>query len=133
MGLFSPIVDLSGLRAEFPVLSELAYLNAGTDGPLPSPAVSAGIAELERELLGGRAIAHFERRTELTEQLRASYARAIGCDAAELALTTCTTEGMAQTIAGLRLGRGDRDQRRGASGAAGRARRGRRAGRRRGP
>jgi L-cysteine/cystine lyase len=107
MRLFSPIVDPAGLRAEFPVLGELAYLNAGTDGPLPSAAVAAARAELERELTGGRAVAHFERRKELTEQLRGAYSRALGCDPADLALTTCTTEGMAQVIAGLGLGHGD--------------------------
>jgi L-cysteine/cystine lyase len=107
MWLFSPIVDPSGLRAEFPVLGELAYLNAGTDGPLPTRAVRAAGAELERELAGGRAIAHFERRKELTEELRGAYARALGCEPADLALTTCTTEGMAQVIAGLGLGAGD--------------------------
>jgi L-cysteine/cystine lyase len=107
MGLFSPIVDPSGLRAEFPVLGELAYLNAGTDGPLPSSAVEAARAELERELAGGRAMAHFERRKELSEGLRGAYARALGCETADLALTTCTTEGMAQVVAGLGLGRGE--------------------------
>ena len=39
--VFSRFVDPSGLRAEFPVLERLAYLNAGTDGPLPARAVGA--------------------------------------------------------------------------------------------
>ncbi len=97
----------SALRAEFPVLDRLAYLNAGTDGPLPARAVAAAVGELERELQEGRAQAHFARRTELTDSLRAAYAKALGCDAADVALTTCTTEGMALTIGGLELGRGD--------------------------
>ena len=42
--------SLPGLRAEFPVLGALAYLNAGTDGPLPARAVQASARELEREL-----------------------------------------------------------------------------------
>jgi selenocysteine lyase/cysteine desulfurase len=107
MRLFSPIVDPSGLRREFPVLAGLAYLNAGTDGPLPARAVAAARAELERELADGRAMAHFERRTELGSALRASYARTLGADPADVALTTCTTEGMAQVIAGLDLQPGD--------------------------
>ncbi len=74
--LFSPIVDPSGLRSEFPVLAELAYLNAGTDGPLPRRAVEAARAELDRELADGRAMAHFERRGELGKALRGAYARA---------------------------------------------------------
>ena len=89
------------------MLDRLAYLNAGTDGPLPRRAVAAAAAELQRELGEGRSTAHFERRSELTAALRAGYARALGCDAADVALTTCTTEGMASTIAGLELGRGE--------------------------
>jgi len=107
MGIFSRIVDPSGLRAQFPVLERLAYLNAGTDGPLPAKAVAAARAELQRELSHGRAVAHFERRTELCDSLRALYARALACDPLDLSLTTCTTEGMAHVIAGLALESGD--------------------------
>jgi selenocysteine lyase/cysteine desulfurase len=100
-------VDSSGLRAEFPVLARLAYLNAGTDGPLPARAAQAAARELQREAEEGRSQAHFERRGELTGELRAAYARVLGCDAAEVALTTCTSEGIAQVVGGLGLGRGD--------------------------
>ncbi len=97
------VVDASYLRDCFPVSSRLAYLNAGTDGPLPAVAAQAARNELERELQEGRAKAHFERRGELTDALRAAYAGALGCDPGEVALTTCTTEGIAQTVAGLEL------------------------------
>jgi L-cysteine/cystine lyase len=107
MGIFSPIVDYAGLRAQFPVLERLAYLNAGTDGPLPAKAVAAAHAELERELSDGRAMAHFERRTELSDALRAAYARVLACDPVDVSLTTCTTEGMAHVISGLELTAGD--------------------------
>jgi selenocysteine lyase/cysteine desulfurase len=98
-------VDATGLRAEFPVLARFAYLNAGTDGPLPTRAVRAAARELEREAEEGRTQAHFERRGELSGALRAAYATVLGCDTAEVALTTCTSEGIAQTIVGLELGR----------------------------
>jgi selenocysteine lyase/cysteine desulfurase len=107
IGVFSRFVNLTGLRAEFPVLRGLAYLNAGTDGPLPARAVTAAVEELEREAAEGRTQAHFERRTELNEQLRAVYATALGCDSGDLALTTSTSEGIAQVIGGLELGPGD--------------------------
>jgi selenocysteine lyase/cysteine desulfurase len=107
MRVFSPFVSLPGLREKFPVLSSLAYLNAGTDGPLPACAAEASARELERELHDGRAMAHFERRSELSGELRSAYAAALGADAADVALTTCTTEGMAQVVGGLELGRGD--------------------------
>jgi selenocysteine lyase/cysteine desulfurase len=107
MRVFSRFVSLPALRAEFPVLGRLAYLNAGTDGPLPTRAVKAAGAELERELKEGRAQPHFARRTELTDALRAAYARTLGCAPEDLALTSCTTEGMAQVIGGLQLAPGD--------------------------
>jgi len=99
-------VDHRGLRAEFPVLDRLAYLNAGTDGPLPARAAEAVAQELARELAEGRTQAHFERRSELNGQLRAAYAGLLGCDSADVALTTCTSEGIAQAIGGLGLARG---------------------------
>lgn len=89
------------------MLERLAYLNAGTDGPLPTAAAQAASAELQRELHAGRAMSHFERRTELTDALRAAYAGILNCDTTEVALTTCTTEGIAQVIGGLELARGD--------------------------
>jgi selenocysteine lyase/cysteine desulfurase len=107
MRLFSPIVDVAGLRAEFPVLGDSAYLNAGTDGPLPACAVEAASAELARELSEGRATAHFERRRALCDALREHYARALTADPADVALTTSTTEGIAQVIVGLPLAAGD--------------------------
>jgi selenocysteine lyase/cysteine desulfurase len=100
-------VDDRGLRAEFPVLARLAYLNAGTDGPLAASAADAATEELQRELQDGRSQAHFARRTELTDELRAAYATALGCATPDVAVTTCTTEGIAVTIGGLALGSGD--------------------------
>ncbi len=100
-------MDLFGLRTEFPVLERIAYLNAGTDGPLPTRAVSAVAKELAREAADGRTMAHFERRTELNGLLRESYARALGADPTDVALTTCTSDGMAQVIGGLALSAGD--------------------------
>src|SRR5258705_7682521 len=92
MRVFSRFVDVSGLRAEFPVLAEHAYLNAGTDGPLPARAVRAAAQELEREAAAGRTFAHFERRGELNGKLRSAYAKALGAEEADVALTTCTSE-----------------------------------------
>jgi len=107
MRVFSRIVDRLGLRDEFPVLGRLAYLNAGTDGPLPARAVRAVADELEREATDGRTSSHFERRNELNGLLRSAYARALGAEPVDVALTTCTSEGIAQVIGGLSLQRGD--------------------------
>jgi selenocysteine lyase/cysteine desulfurase len=95
------------LRERFPVLRSVAYLNAGTDGPLPRSAVQAAARELRREAQEGRAGRHFERRGELNRALRAAYASLVGCAAEDLALTTCTTEGLAVVLGGLQLARGE--------------------------
>jgi selenocysteine lyase/cysteine desulfurase len=107
MRVFSRFVDHFGLRAEFPVLRTLAYLNAGTDGPLPARAVRAAAEELQREAADGRTFAHFERRTELNNRLRTAYARALGADPADVALSTCTSEGIAKVLSGLQLCAGE--------------------------
>lgn len=100
-------MGIETLREEFPVLEHVAYLNAGTDGPLPSAAAKAGAQELGGEASRGRAGEHFEHRHELAEQLREAYARALACEPGELALTTCTSEGLASVIEGLELNEGD--------------------------
>jgi selenocysteine lyase/cysteine desulfurase len=89
------------------VLERAVYLNAGTDGPLPARAGRAVAAEIDRELSGGRARAHFERRRQLADDVRARYAELLGCPPEHVALTTSTTEGMGHVVAGLGLQAGD--------------------------
>jgi len=104
----APAPSLAALRAQFPVLERLAYLNAGTNGPLPFEAIAAARVQLGRELDDGRASGpHFERRAQLAIELRAAYAERVGCAGADLALTTSTTEGIARVLLGLGLGPGD--------------------------
>jgi L-cysteine/cystine lyase len=106
--LASSAPALAALRAQFPVLREVAYLNAGSNGPLPEPAVAAARAELERELADGRgARSHYERRIEVAGGLRAAYAALVGCAADDLALTGSTTEGIARVLLSLDLRAGD--------------------------
>ncbi len=100
-------MDAPALRAQFPVLRRAAYLNAGTDGPLPAAAAQAAADELAREAAEGRTHTHFERRSELGQALRGAYAALLGCAAEDVALTTCTSEGLSLVIEGLRLGPGD--------------------------
>ena len=103
-----PAPPLAALRAQFPVLQRIAYLNAGTNGPLPHAAAVAARVQLERELDEGRAgMRHFERRTQLADELRAGYAERVGCAPGDLALTTSTTEGVARVLLALDLRPGD--------------------------
>lgn len=102
----SPAAALA-LRAQFPVLECTTYLNAGTDGPLPALAAHAAAEELRREAQEGRSRRHFERRGELSHSLRTAYASLLGCAAEDIALTTCTSEGLALVLGGLQLRRGE--------------------------
>ena len=70
----------AALRAQFPILERIAYLNAGTDGPVPRAAQEAAARELASEVEDGRGTAHFERRFELQDELRAGYAELLGAD-----------------------------------------------------
>jgi L-cysteine/cystine lyase len=100
-----PLMDL---RDQFPVLGRVAYLNAGTCGPVPAAAFDAAVAELRREVEEGRAgMAHFKRRLELAELLRAAYAARLGAEPADVALTSSTTDGIAVALSGLEVGPGD--------------------------
>ena len=88
-------------------MGRLAYLNAGTDGPLPAVAVRAAAEELQSEAEHGRTHQHFDRRKELSNSLRTAYASILGCPAQDIALTTCTSEGLALVLEGLPLAPGD--------------------------
>ena len=70
------------LRAQFPVLARIAYLNAGTDGPMPLVAAEAAQAEIAAQAQDGRTYVHFERRRELQDGLRAAFAAAVGAEPA---------------------------------------------------
>jgi L-cysteine/cystine lyase len=100
-------MDAAALRAEFPVFERLAFLNAGTDGPVPAAAVRAARGALESELTAGRYSPHFDARFALQAELRELYARVVGCEVADLSLQTSTSEGLGTVLAGLDLGPGD--------------------------
>jgi L-cysteine/cystine lyase len=100
-------MDAAALRAEFPVLERLTYLNAGTDGPIPAAAVQAAREELDAELDEGRVRPHFERRFELQDALREGYARVLGCAVEDVAVTTSTSDGIGRVLAGLDVGPDD--------------------------
>jgi selenocysteine lyase/cysteine desulfurase len=100
-------VDSAAFRAQFPVLERIAYLNAGTDGPIARVAAKAAATELAAELEDGRIYSHFERRRALAADLRAGYAGVLGCELEELALTTSTSEGIGSVLGGLDLGPSD--------------------------
>src|SRR5262245_2873598 len=94
-------------RDEFPVLERVAYLNAGTDGPMPRAAAEMARAELDAAVAQGRLWPHFGRRRDLMNDRRTGDARLLGCDDEDIAVTTGTSFGLACVLAGMDLGTGD--------------------------
>lgn len=102
------MTDAFAFRSQFPVFDRLAYLNAGTEGPVPRQAAEAVRRQVDLEATEGRCgRPYFERLIAMGSAVRAGYARALGCDASDVALTGSTTDGVNTVIAGLDLRPGD--------------------------
>jgi L-cysteine/cystine lyase len=102
-------MDAAAFRAEFPVLEHTAYLNAGTDGPVPRRGFDAAVSRLREELEVGRSGAHyFQGLMGLASALRERLAGFMGCDPDEVALTRSTTDGVSTALSAIDdLGPGD--------------------------
>jgi selenocysteine lyase/cysteine desulfurase len=99
---------VESLRAEFPVFERTAYLNAGTNGPVPRRAVDAAVESLRAQAERGRAgAAFFKAFVDESDALRGRVAGVLGCELGELALTGSTTDGVNAALAALDLRRGD--------------------------
>ena len=95
-------------RAQFPVLERVAYLQAGSAGPLARATTEAMRAEEERNLADGRVgLEYIEHVLALRAELRAELAGLVGVDAEQVALTGSTTDGCNLVVAGLDLDPGD--------------------------
>ena len=71
-------MDAAAFRSEFPVLERLAYLNAGSAGPLSRATFDALVAGERLELESGRGgKPYFEAVLQARERLRAALAGAI--------------------------------------------------------
>ncbi len=102
------MLGLETLRAEYPVLRETAYLNAGTDGPIPQRSVEAATQRMRREAQRGRGMAsHWDELSALRGELRGRLAALVQAAPEEIALTRSTTDGVDVALAGLDLGPGD--------------------------
>ncbi len=102
----TPSID--AIRAEMPAVTERAYLNAGTYGPLPRVAHEAMTERQEREYRAGRVgSASFREQMAAMDDLRALFARVYGCVADEVAITHGTTDGVNAALWGLDWDAGD--------------------------
>jgi selenocysteine lyase/cysteine desulfurase len=102
------VTDAAAFRAQFPVLAEKVYLNAGTEGPLPAAAAQAVGERMAEETAHGRSgKAYIESIKELAARTRAGYAALLGADPSDVALTGSTTDGCNTVLSGLDLRPGD--------------------------
>jgi L-cysteine/cystine lyase len=97
-------VNFDEARAQFPVLDRIAYLNAGSMGPLAQATVEAMIARQQADLGRGRGgRLYIDEMLALRQRVRSGLAGTIGVPAETVALTASTTEGCNIVLAGLRL------------------------------
>jgi L-cysteine/cystine lyase len=97
-------VTFEEARAQFPVLESLAYLQAGSVGPLGRGTIVAMNAAEERSLHEGRGgLRQFEQLLASREELRADIAALVGVDVETVSLTASTTDGCNIVFAGLDL------------------------------
>jgi L-cysteine/cystine lyase len=95
-------------RAQFPVLERLAYLNAGSMGPLARATGDAMIEGLRADVEDGRAGgAYFERMLELRKGVRERLAGLLAVTPERVALASSTSSGCNVVLGGLELGAED--------------------------
>lgn len=99
-------LDLTAVRAAYPLLAEMAYFNTGTYGLMAEPVLEGylkRVAEFERRGMAARE----HRLREQIEESRQRLARLINARESELALTGNATDGVAYVTAGLDWSPGD--------------------------
>ena len=100
-------MDVAALRSRFPVLEQLAYLNAGTCGPVPAAAAEAARDAWQIAAREGRSGSYYERLAPHVDRLRGAYAGLLGADPADVSITTSTSDGIGRLLIGLDLRPGD--------------------------
>jgi selenocysteine lyase/cysteine desulfurase len=102
------VTDAVAFRSQFPVFESKSYLNAGTEGPLPRQAADAVRNRIAAEVQDGRCgMDYMTSVRELAAELRQGYARVMGADPVDVALTGSTTDGVNTILSGLDLRDGD--------------------------
>jgi L-cysteine/cystine lyase len=102
------IDKIAAIRAELPAVQRYAYLNAGSNGPLPRRSVAALTQQAEIELEQGRIRPQgWEHMLASLSDTRAAVAHLLGCTHEEVALTHSTTEGINIALMGIDWQPGD--------------------------
>ena len=92
-------------RAAFPVLERVAYLNAGSVGPIARATVEAMAVQEQADLEQGRGgMAYIRGMLDSRDRVRAQIAVLIGAEAQNVALAYSTSNACNIVLAGLDLG-----------------------------
>lgn len=101
-------MNFDDARAQFPVLERVAYLNAGTMGPLSRASADAIRQRAAADVEDGRGgKPYFDLMLALREAVRERIAGLLGAMPDRVALTMSTTNSIHVVLAGLELGAGD--------------------------
>jgi L-cysteine/cystine lyase len=104
----SDTAKIAAIREELPAVQRFAYLNVGTNGPLPRRSHAALVEQARMELEEGRiGPPAYERYFQSKTGAREAIADLLGCTLDEVALTHSTTEGMNIALMGLDWAPGD--------------------------
>ena len=91
-------------RALFPLLERVAYLNAGTFGPLAQPTVDVMLEQLRRDLDAGRSgKPYVDEMREQRARVRGAVAELLHAEPERISLTGSTTDGCNIVLLGLGL------------------------------
>src|SRR5688500_14857556 len=99
---------VAAVRAQLPATTAMAYLNAGTNGPISRPAHEALIDASQMEFDCGRIGPNvYPAMFEGLKRTRATIAGILGAEPAEIGLMRSTNEGMNVALMGIEWRRGD--------------------------
>jgi selenocysteine lyase/cysteine desulfurase len=94
----SPPLSLDGIRDEFPIAKSKVYLNNASVHPMSVAARRVVDAYVDRRVYGPRAGEHY---STTPDKVRASFARLVNADAAEISFVTSTEVGENFVVNGL--------------------------------
>lgn len=99
--------DLARIREQMPATTRVAYLNAGSLGPLPRVAADAMRVQDQYDLEQRQSAGHWDRLLELQAQARQALTTLVAVSVEQVALMHSTHEGLNVCLWGLDLAAGD--------------------------
>lgn len=106
-GSLLPDDDIAAIRAELAAVQQVAYLNAGTLGPLPAAAIAAMAAEQRYDEQHRQSADHWERVAATQAAARGAVSSLTGVAVDQVSLMHSTHEGLNTALWGLPTTPGD--------------------------